>query len=149
MLQLGDRQAAARAGDDEAVLELARRDRAFARGRLPVPRGRGGVADDEGAERAVRKFSTAAAVSSTGKPRVLFEAVACTLSISPHDHAQAIDVVDGVDQDRSAARLAPPRHIEIVVRLAVQPGAVRGDDLPSPPLATKSRAACMIGLWRR
>jgi hypothetical protein len=28
-------------------------------------------------------FSTAAAVSSTGKPRVLLEAVACTLSISP------------------------------------------------------------------
>ena len=36
-------------------------------------------------------------------------------------HAQAVDVVDRVDQNRAAARLAPPGDVEIVLRLVAEP----------------------------
>ena len=84
--------------------------------------------------------STAAAVSSTGKPRVMFDARRLHALDLADDHAQAIDVVDRVDQDRSAAGLAPPGDIEIVVGLAVQPVAVHGDELGRARRSRRNRA---------
>ena len=57
------------------------------------------------------KRSTAAAVSSTAKPRTAFEVGGLHRLDVAAQHAQAIDVVDGVDQHRPAAGLAPPGEI--------------------------------------
>ena len=74
------------------------------------------------------KCSTAAAVSSTSKLRDALDAAALHGFDIAAQHAQAVDVVDGVDQHRAAARLAPPGDVEVVLRLVTEPQPVGGDD---------------------
>ena len=63
--------------------------------------------------------NTMAAVSSTGKPRVALDVVAWTATMSPTQRHQVVHLMGQVEQDRSAAGLAPPAvaDLEVVVGL--------------------------------
>ena len=109
----------------------------------------GGVADNEGAERAVGELQYGCGGILDRKAARLAGSDRLHALDLADDHAQAIDVVDRIDQDRSAARLAPPCHIVIVVWLAVQPGAVRGDDLSERPACDENPRRLHDRVWRR
>ena len=81
-----------------------------------------------------------ATVSSTGKPRVAFEANACTATISPTMAPQVVDFVDHVEQDRAAARsraaTALPRstgrackNMALPITATIRPSDARAHDL--------------------
>ena len=57
------------------------------------------------------------------------------------DEAEIVDVVDEVDQQRAAAVLAPPRHVEVIVGLLQEPQSDHGRELAElagrPPLRAR------------
>jgi hypothetical protein len=69
----------------QAIVALAaeRKFHGLAEALLPRPGRDRGIADEEGAERALIDSISAAAVSSTAKPRWRFDAIASTAAISP------------------------------------------------------------------
>ena len=123
-------QGAARSRDQVAVVVGRRRvGGVLARGVLPRPRGGGGVGEQERPERAggephrdgdgVLDREAAGLRTRQGLDR----------DDVPADRAQVVDLVDQVDQDRTAAGFAAPGgDVEVVVRLVEQRAALDGDD---------------------
>src|SRR6185369_7268632 len=129
-----DRTAAA----EEAVAALAaeRKFGGFAEPLLGRPGRDGAVADEEGAERAAVELDQRRSGVLDRKAALTVRRDRFHRDDLAHGEAQEIDLMDQVDQDRTAAGLrAPWRYLEIGGRLVRGPDRRHPDDIADPPFS--------------
>jgi hypothetical protein len=108
--------------------------RILARRLLPAQRRGGGVGQEHRAERPICEAQRDGRRVLDGMPARLVRCKRLHRGDLAAERAESRDLVDHVDQDRAAARLAAPRPlVEISVRLVEQRASHDGDDRPQRP----------------